>query len=118
MLTAGEQQELCQIVEDLRVTDRGFACRLTMLQAMLGWARPDRRAHLPVLAVLAAALLRLVAAAGRLLMTFAEGAALTEPTALMPPGYAGWPGWESGQATRYSASPARDRPWPDETGLP
>ena len=50
---------------------------------MLRWARPGRQAYLLVLAVLVAALLRLVAAAGRLLIAVAEGAMLMEPAALM-----------------------------------
>ncbi len=117
VLTTGEQQELRKIEQELRDTDRGFAWRLTLLQGTLRWAGPGRRASLLVLAVLAAALPRLVAAAGRLLMTFAEGAALMEPAALMALGDAGWPGRESGQASRHSASPAQDRPRPDETDL-
>ena len=38
MLTTGEQQELRQIEQELRDTDRGFAWRLTLLQGMLRWA--------------------------------------------------------------------------------
>ncbi len=117
MLAESEQRELRQIEQGLRDTDRGFARRLTLLQGMLRWAGPGRRAYLPILAVLAAALVRLVAAAGRLAMTFAEGAVLTEPALLMAPGDAGWPDWERGQASRDSASPAQDRRRPDETGL-
>lgn len=113
MLTTGEQQELRQIEENLRGTDRGFAWRLTLLQGVLRWASPGRRAYLPALAVLAAALLRLAAAAGRLLLAFAEGGMLVGPAALMALSDAGW---ESGQASRHSASPAQDRPRPDETG--
>ena len=75
MLTTSEQQELRQIEEDLRDTDRGFAWRLTLLQDVLRWAAPGRQAYLPVLAVLAAALLRLAAAAGRLLMACVQRAA-------------------------------------------
>lgn len=58
MLTTGEQQELCQVEEGLRDAGRGFAWRLSLLQEVLRWAAPGRRAYLPVLAVLAAALLR------------------------------------------------------------
>ncbi len=116
MLTAGEQQELRQIEQELRDADRGFAWRLTLLQGMLRWAGPGRRAYPLVLAVLASTLLRLVAAAGRLLMTFAEGAVLMEPMALAALGDAGWPGWEPGHASRHSANPAQDRPQPGETG--
>jgi len=116
MLTIGEQQELCQIEQDLRHTDRGFAWRLTLLQGLLRRAGPGRQAYLLVLAALTSTLLRLVAAAGRLLMTFAEGAVLMEPAALTALGDAGWPGWEPGRASRHSASPAQDRPRPDETG--
>lgn len=117
MLTTGEQQELHQIEEDLRDTDRGFAWRLTLLQGVLRWAAPGRHAYLLVLATLAAALLRLVAATGRLLMTCAEGAMLMESATLMLLGGTAWPGWESGQAPGQSASPARDRPQPDDTDL-
>lgn len=116
MLTTGEQQELCQIEKDLRATDCGFAWRLALLQGLLRRAVPGRRAYLLVLGVLAAALLRLVAAAGRLLMVFAEGAVLMEPAALAALGDAGWPGWEPGQSSRHSASPVQDRPRPDESG--
>ena len=87
-----------------------------LLQGLLRRAGPGRRAYLLVLAVLAAALLRLVADTGRLLMTFAEGAVLMEPAALAALGDAGWPGWESEQASHHSASPVQDRPRPDETG--
>lgn len=117
MLTPSEQRELCQIEKDLRNADCGFAWRLAMVQGMLRWAVPGRRGYLLVLAVLAAALLRLIAVAGRLLRTLAEGAGATEPTAREALGDTGWPGWESGQASRHSASRAQDRPRPDETGL-
>ena len=43
MLTIGEQQELCQIEQELRDADRGFAWRLTLLQGMLRWAAPGGR---------------------------------------------------------------------------
>ena len=116
MLTAGEQQELCQIEKDLSDTDRGFAWRLALFQGLLRRAGPGGRAYLPALAVLTSTLLLLVAAAGWLLMTFAEGAALMGPVALTALGDTGWPGWEPGQAPPHSASPVRDRPRPDETG--
>jgi hypothetical protein len=116
MLTTGEQQELCQIEQGLRDSSRGFAWRLALLQGLLRRSGPGRRAYLLVLAVLTAALLRLVAEAGRLLMTFAESAVLMDPTALAALGGAGWPDWESGQVSRHSASPAQDQPRPDETG--
>ena len=106
MLTTSEQQELRQIEQELRNTDRGFAWQLTLLQGELRWAAPGRQAYLLVLAALTAALLRLVAATGRLLMACAE---ILGDTA--------WPGWESGQAPGHSASPARDRPQPDGTDL-
>ena len=117
VFTTGEQQELHQIEQELRESDRGFARRLTVLQGMLRWAAPGRRAYLPVLAMLAAALLRLAAATGRLLMAFAEGAALTEPAALMALGDAARPGWESGQEPDRGASPAPGRPQPSGTDL-
>jgi hypothetical protein len=119
MLTTGEQQELRQIEGNLRDTDRGFARRLALLQGMLRWAAPGRRAYLPALAVLAGALLRLAAAAaGRLLLVFVEGGMLLGPAALMALGDAGWPGSEPGQASRHSASsPMRDRLRPDEPSL-
>lgn len=116
MLTIGEQQELCQIEQGLRDTDRGFAWRLTLLQGLLRRAGPGRRAYPPVLAALTSTLLRVVAAAGRLLMAFAEGAVLMEPMALAALGDAGWPGWEPGRASRHRASPVQDQPRPDETG--
>ena len=103
MLTTGEQQELCHIEQELRDADRGFAWRLAVLQGMLRWAGPGRRAHLPVLAVLAAALLRLAAAAGRLLMAFADGAMYMEPAAVIALGDAAWPGRDPGQAPSHSA---------------
>ncbi len=110
MLTTSEQQELYQIGQGLRDTDRGFAWRLTLFQGMLCWAAPGRQAYLLALAVLAAAFLRLVAATGRLLMAFAEGAMVLGDTA--------WPGRDSGQAPGNSNSPAQDRPQSDDTDLP
>jgi hypothetical protein len=118
MLTTSEQQELCQIGEDLRDTDRGFARRLGLFQGMLHWAGPGTQAYLPALAVLAAALLRLAAAAGRLLMAFAWGAALLEPTALMALGETAWPGRDSGPEPGHGASPGRDRPQSDGMDRP
>ena len=117
MLTTSEQQELRQIQQELRKADRGFAWRLTVLQGVLRWAAPGRQVYLLVLSALAAGLLRLVAAAGRLLMACAEGAILTDPMALMALGDTAWPGWESGQAPGHSDSPARDRPQSDGTDL-
>ena len=87
-----------------------------MLQGLLRRAGPGRRAYLLVLAALTSTLPQLVAAAGRLLMTFAEGAVLMEKAALAALGDAGWPGWEPGSASRHSASLAQDRLRPDETG--
>ncbi len=118
MLTTSEQQELRQIEENLQDADRGFAWRLTLLQGVLRWAAPGRQAWLPVLAVLAAALLRLVAAAGRLLMALALEAALLEPSALMALGDAAWPGWKSGQEPGPGAGPVQDRPQSGDTDLP
>ena len=115
MLTTGEQQELCQIEQQLRDTDRGFAWRLTLLPGVLRWAGPGRSAYLLTLAVLAAALLRLVAAAGRLLAAFARGAMPLEPTSLiMILGDTAWLDWESGQEPGHGAGPARGRPRSDE----
>lgn len=106
MLTTGEQQELHQIEEELRGTDRGFAWRLAMLQGVLRCAGPGRQAYLLTLAVLAAALLRLAAAAGRLLlMAYAQGAMLMEPMALMALGDTAWPGWEPGAGARSRCQP-------------
>lgn len=117
MLTTGEQQELHQIEEDLRGTDRGFAWRLTMLQGVLRYAGPGWQAYLLTLAVLAAALLRLAAAGGRLLMELARGAMLLQPTALMMNlGDTAWLGWDLGQAPGHGASPAQDRPQSHGTG--
>ena len=118
MLTTSEQQELHQIEEDLRDADRGFARRLILLQGTLRWAAPGRQAYLPVLAVLAAALLRLAAATGRLLMTLVGGAAPLAPSGLMALGDTAWPDWESGHSPGHTASPAQDRPQPDGTDLP
>ncbi len=118
MLTVSELQELCQIGEDLRDADRGFAWRLALLQGVLRWAALGRRAYLPVLAVLAAALLWLVAAAGRLLMACVQGAALLEPTALMALGDTTWPGWQAGQEPGHGAGPAWDQSQSDGTDLP
>lgn len=106
MLTTGEQQALRQIDECLRQQDGGFARRLALLQGMLRWARPGRRGYLPVLAVLAAALLRLAVAAGRLLMAVAEGAMLMEPATLMALGDVAWPGWNSGAGAGSRSRPA------------
>lgn len=118
MLTTGEQRELRQIEEGLRDTDRGFAWRLALLQGLMRRAAQGRQSCLFVLAVsVVAPLLWLVAAAGRLLMTFAEGAALTGPWALIALDDTGWAGWDPGRASRHSVSPARDGPRPDETGL-
>ena len=118
MLTTREQQELCQIEHELRDTDRGFAWRLAVLQGVLRWAGPGRQAYLLALAVLAAALLRVAAAAGRLLMACAKGAMLLEPTALMALGDTAWPGWDSGPGPGHNASPAQDRPQSDRTDQP
>jgi hypothetical protein len=109
MLTTGEQQELCQVEQDLRNADRLFAWRLALLQGMRCWAGPGRRVYLLALAVLAAALVRLVAAVGRLPMAFAEGAMFMEPAALMAFGDTARPGRGPGQAPGHSASPAQDR---------
>jgi hypothetical protein len=107
MLTTGEQQGLCQVEQDLRDADRGFAWRLALLQGMLRWVGPGRRVYLRVLAVLAAVLVPLVAAAGRLLMAFAEGVMFMEPAALMAFGDTAWPGRQPGQT--HNASAAQDR---------
>jgi hypothetical protein len=117
MLTTGEQQELRHIEQELRDADRGFTRRLTVLQGMLRWAAPDRQVYLLVLAVLAAALLRLAAAAGRMLMACAEGAVLMEPMALMALGGTAWLGRESGPAPGTSVGPAQDGPPADGTDL-
>ena len=93
MLTHGEQQELRQVEEDLRKTDRGFARRLALLQGVLRWAGPGRQAYLLALAVLAAALLRLA-------------------------GGTAWPGWDSGPEPGHRASPAQGRPQSDSPDLP
>jgi Protein of unknown function (DUF3040) len=118
MLTTGEQQELCQIEEDLRHADRGFAWRLTLLQGVLRCATAGRRAYLPALAVLTAVLLRLAAAAGRLLMALAEGAVLMEPAVLVALGGPAWTGWESGPKPGHGARPVPGRPQPGGTDLP
>lgn len=115
MLTTGEQLELRQIEQGLQDTDHGFARRLTLLQSMLRWAGRGRQAYLLVLVAIAAVLLRLTAAAGRLLMAFAEAAMLMEPTALVALGDTAWLGREPGQVPGHSADPAQDRPEPDGT---
>lgn len=110
MLTVGEQQELCQIERDLSDADRGFAWRLTLLPGVLRWAGPGREVYLLALAALAAALLRLAAAARRLMMAFAQGAMLLDPTGLIVVlGDTAWLGWETGQAPGRGAS-TRPRP--------
>jgi hypothetical protein len=118
MLATGELQELRQIEQELRKADRGFAWRLRLLQDVLRCAAPGRQAYLLVLAVLAAALLRLVTATGRLLLAYVEGGMLLGPATLMGLGDTAWPGWEPGQTPGRNASPAPDRPQPDGTDLP
>lgn len=113
MLTAAEQQELRQIEQELRDTDRGFAWRLTLLPGVLRWAAPGRRVYLQILAALVEALLRLAAAARRLLMEIAQAAALTEPTALMALGDTSWVDWGLRQVPGHSPSSAQDRPQSD-----
>jgi hypothetical protein len=115
MLTNGEQQELRQIGQELRDTDRGFAWRLALLQDMLRLASPARRVYRPVLAVLAAALLPLAAAARRLLTAFAEGAVLMGSTTLVALGDTAWPGQGAGQAQVDGANLTRDQPQPGDT---
>lgn len=68
--------------------------------------------------MLAVALLWLVAAAGRLLMAFAEGALRMGSATVMALGDAAWPGWQSGQEPGHSGSPVRDRPQSDGTDMP
>lgn len=70
------------------------------------------------LAVLAAALGRLAAAAGRLLKELAQGTVLMEPATLMILGGTAWPDWESEQPPGHSVSQAQDRPQSDWTDLP
>ena len=118
MLTTGEQQELCQIGQELRATGRGFAWRLALLQDMLRWVSPARRAYLRVLAVLAAALLRLAAGTGRLLAALAEGAVLMGPTTLTALGGTALPGQDPGQAQVDGASLTQDQPQPGDMGEP
>lgn len=110
MLTTGEQQELRQIEQELKDTDRKFARELTLRQGMLRWAAPGRHVYLPALAALAAVLLRLVAAAGRLLAELARAAAVTEQATVMTLGDSAWLGWESRQVPGHGASPAPGRP--------
>jgi hypothetical protein len=116
-MLAGEQQELHQIEQGLRDTDRWFAWQLTLLQGLPRRAGSGRRAYLLALTVLAAALLRLVAGTGRLLRVLAEGAIVMEPTVLMVLRDTAWADWASGQEPRHHASPARDRPQSDGTDL-
>jgi hypothetical protein len=110
MLTTGEKQELCQIGQELRDADRGFAWRLTLLPGLLRWAGPGRQGYLLILAALAAGLLRLAAAAGRLLTHCARAALDAERTTAMILGDTAWLGWEPGRAPDHRASPLRDRP--------
>src|SRR5512146_1144323 len=99
MLTAGEQQELHEIEQELRDTGRGFAWRLAAFAGALRWSAPGRRVYPLVMAVLAvAALAWLAAAAGRLLLAFAEGGMFAGPAALVIPCDPARPGRESGQA--------------------
>ena len=107
MLTTGEQRELRLIEEELQNTDRGFARRLTLVQGVLRWAAPGRQGCLLILAALAAALVRLAAAAERLLNGLARGAVLMEPTILVFLGGTAWPDWESEQPPGHSVSQAQ-----------
>lgn len=83
MLTDGEQQELHEIERGLRDADWGFAWRLAAFEGALRWSAPGRRVYPLVMAVLAAALAWLAAAAGRLLLSFAEGGMFVGPPALV-----------------------------------
>ena len=98
MLTAGEQQELREIEQELRDTDCGFAWRLAAFEGVLRWSAPGRRVYLLVMALLAAALAGLAVAAGRLLLAFAEGGMFVGPAALVIPRDPARPGREPGQA--------------------
>lgn len=118
MLTTSEQQELHQIGEDLRDADPEFAWRLTLFQGVLRWATPGRRAYLLAMAALAAALLRLIVAAERLLMGCAEAVMVTVSTTVIVLGDTAWLGWESGQASGHGARPVRDRPRSGGNHLP
>lgn len=97
MLTTGEQQELHEIEQELRDTDCGFAWRLAAFEGALRWSTPGRRVYPLVIAVLAA-LAWLAAAAGRLLLAFAEEGMFVGPAALVIPYDTARPGRESGQA--------------------
>jgi len=98
MLTAAEQQELHEIEQELRDTDCGFAWRLAAFECALRWSAPGRRVCPLAMAVLAAALAWLAAAAGRLLLSFAEGGMFAGPAALVIPCEPARPGREPGQA--------------------
>ena len=95
MLTTGERQELRQIEDGLRGQDRGFARRLALLQGVLRWAAPGRQGYLLAVAAVAAVLLRVVTATGRLLIEAGYWSELAlEPSALMASGDMAWPGWD------------------------
>jgi len=98
MLTAAEQKELHEIEQELQDTDCGFAWRLAAFEGALRWSAPGRRVYPLVIAVLAASLVWLAAAAGRLLLAFAEGGMFVGPAALVIPCDPARPGRESGQA--------------------
>ena len=113
MLSTAELQELRQIEQELRKADRGFAWRLRLLQDVLRCAAPGRQAYLLVLAVLAAALLRLVTATGRLLLTFAEGGMLLragDPDGSRRHGVAGL-GSRAGAGTQCQPAAVPAAPW-------
>jgi len=118
MLTTGEQQELHQIEEDLRDTDRGFAWRLTLLEGILGWAGPGRQAYLLVLAVLAFALLWLVAAARAAADGLCRGRAEDGVGDRHGSRRRGLARLAVRQEPGHSGSPVRDRPQSDGTDLP
>ena len=103
VLTADERRELCHIEQGVREQDGGFIWRFALLQGMLRWAGPGRPGYVLILAVVAAALPKLVAVTGRLLMAAAWGAAMMEPMAVMALGCAVW---DVGQAPDQGASPA------------
>lgn len=98
MLTTGEQQELRQIADALREQDRGFGRRLMLLQGVLRWAAPGRLRYLLAVAAVAAVLLRVVTATGRLLIEAGccWSALVLDSSTLTASGDMGWPGRDPG----------------------
>lgn len=115
MLADSEQRELLQLGQYLRDADRGFARRLAIFQGVLRWAAPGRQRYLLAVVVLASAVLRLAAAAGRLLTACADAIAVAESVTVMALGDMAWLDADPAQAPGHGSHPARGRPRPRRT---